>query len=66
MIFHFVKWALQVWNSQTQTELTLDGPVGQVYAMAVGNDVLFAGTQVYIMKTLRFFSLFFFFGIKNA
>ncbi|KAI8545223.1 hypothetical protein RHMOL_Rhmol07G0024200 [Rhododendron molle] len=35
----------KVWNSQTQTELTLDGPVGQVYAMAVGNDVLFAGTQ---------------------
>ncbi|KAG5538488.1 hypothetical protein RHGRI_019162 [Rhododendron griersonianum] len=37
--------SIKVWNSQTQTELTLDGPVGQVYAMAVGNDVLFAGTQ---------------------
>lgn len=49
-----------MWNNQTQTELTLDGPVGQVYAMAVDNDVLFAGTQVYIMKTLRFFSFFFF------
>lgn len=48
-----------MWNNQTQTELTLDGPVGQVYAMAVSNDVLFAGTQVYIMKTLRFLFLFF-------
>ncbi|KAF7137847.1 hypothetical protein RHSIM_Rhsim07G0021900 [Rhododendron simsii] len=41
--------SIKVWNSQTQTELTLDGPVGQVYAMAVGNDVLFAGTQAGII-----------------
>ena len=27
-------------------ELTLSGPVGQVYALVVGNDLLFAGTQV--------------------
>ncbi|KAH7863905.1 hypothetical protein Vadar_023230 [Vaccinium darrowii] len=37
--------SVKAWNTQTQTELTLDGPVGQVYALAVGNDVLFAGTQ---------------------
>lgn len=36
----------QAWNTQTNTDLSLSGPVGQVYAMAVGNDLLFAGTQV--------------------
>lgn len=37
--------SVKAWNTQIQIELTLDGPVGQVYAMAVGNDVLFAGTE---------------------
>jgi hypothetical protein len=27
-------------------EISLDGPVGQVYALVVINDMLFAGTQV--------------------
>lgn len=39
---------LQAWNDQTNTDLSLSGPVGvvQVYAMAVDNDLLFAGMQV--------------------
>jgi hypothetical protein len=37
---------LQAWNTLANTELSLSGPVGQVYAMVVGNDLLFAATQV--------------------
>lgn len=36
---------VKAWNTQTATELSLSGPVGQVYSMVVGNDLLFAGTQ---------------------
>ncbi|KAJ7975639.1 Zinc finger CCCH domain-containing protein [Quillaja saponaria] len=36
---------VKAWNTQTSTELSLSGPVGQVYALVVGNDLLFAGTQ---------------------
>lgn len=51
--YHIRKWSngfvcmlVQAWNTQTTTEQTLDGPVGQVYALTVGNGMLFAGTQV--------------------
>ncbi|XAR71753.1 hypothetical protein NMG60_11018160 [Bertholletia excelsa] len=36
---------VKAWNIQTVADLSLSGPVGQVYAMVVGNDMLFAGTQ---------------------
>ncbi|PQP97472.1 zinc finger CCCH domain-containing protein 48 [Prunus yedoensis var. nudiflora] len=36
---------LEVWNTETNSEFNLDGPVGQVHAMVVGNEMLFAGTQ---------------------
>ncbi|CAN1267386.1 Zinc finger CCCH domain-containing protein 48, partial [Linum perenne] len=36
---------VKAWNLQTNADLSLNGPVGQVYAMVVGNDLLFAGTQ---------------------
>ncbi|EYU25047.1 hypothetical protein ABFS82_06G038800 [Erythranthe guttata] len=36
---------VKAWNIQTSMELSLNGPVGQVYSLAVGNDLLFAGTQ---------------------
>jgi hypothetical protein len=36
----------QAWNTQNSMEISLDGPVGQVYALVVINDMLFAGTQV--------------------
>jgi len=39
---------LQAWNTQNLMELSLNGPVGQVYALVVSNDMLFAGTQVNI------------------
>ncbi|KAK6926300.1 Zinc finger, CCCH-type [Dillenia turbinata] len=36
---------VKVLNLQTNVDQNLNGPVGQVYAMVVGNDLLFAGTQ---------------------
>lgn len=36
---------VKAWNTQTATDLSLDGPVGQVYALVVGSGLLFAGTQ---------------------
>lgn len=41
-----MKMLLQALNTQTNMNLNLNGPVGQVYAMTVGNGLLFAGTQV--------------------
>ncbi|XP_048600150.1 zinc finger CCCH domain-containing protein 48 isoform X1 [Brassica napus] len=36
---------IQAWNIQTNVDLSLTGPVGQVYSLVVGTDLLFAGTQ---------------------
>ncbi|CAO2821093.1 unnamed protein product [Amaranthus hypochondriacus] len=36
---------VKAWNIETVTDLSLSGPVGQVYGLVVGNDLLFAGTQ---------------------
>lgn len=36
---------VKAWNIQTSMELTLSGPVGQVYSLVVGNDLLFAGSK---------------------
>ncbi|XP_074282074.1 zinc finger CCCH domain-containing protein 48-like [Silene latifolia] len=36
---------VKAWNIDTVTEMSLSGPVGQVYTLVVGNDLLFAGTQ---------------------
>ncbi|KAL3834506.1 hypothetical protein ACJIZ3_009242 [Penstemon smallii] len=44
-------WA---WNIQTSTELSLNGPVGQVYSLVVGSDLLFAGTQDGTILAWRF------------
>ncbi|XP_042422421.1 zinc finger CCCH domain-containing protein 17-like [Zingiber officinale] len=44
-LFIGVANAVKAWNTQTTTEQSLDGPVGQVYALTVGNGMLFAGTQ---------------------
>lgn len=44
---------LQAWNLECQAEVALNGPVaGQVYAMEVVNNMLFAGTQVITYPTL--------------
>ncbi|KAJ8513272.1 hypothetical protein OPV22_003706 [Ensete ventricosum] len=44
-IFIGVPNAVKAWNMQTATDLNLDGPIGQVYSLVVGNELLFAGTQ---------------------
>lgn len=44
-IFVGIPNAIKAWNTQTASELSLSGPIGQVYAMTVGNEMLFAGTQ---------------------
>ncbi|XP_008795362.2 LOW QUALITY PROTEIN: zinc finger CCCH domain-containing protein 17-like [Phoenix dactylifera] len=37
--------AVKAWNTQTAADLSLSGPTGQVYALVVGSEMLFAGTQ---------------------
>lgn len=54
---------LQAWNTQTNQELSLSGPAGQVYAMIVGNGLLFAGTQVIIWSRFVFFIWNFLFNV---
>ncbi|CAA0396463.1 putative transcription factor C3H family [Arabidopsis thaliana] len=36
---------VKAWNIQNNADLSLTGPVGQVYSLVVGTDLLFAGTQ---------------------
>nr|XP_011459760.1 PREDICTED: zinc finger CCCH domain-containing protein 48-like [Fragaria vesca subsp. vesca] len=36
---------VEAWNIQTNAEFSLSAPAGQVHAMEVGNEMLFAGTQ---------------------
>ncbi|KAF2613845.1 hypothetical protein F2Q70_00008112, partial [Brassica cretica] len=36
---------VRAWNMETNTDQSLSGPVGQVYSLVVGSDLLFAGTQ---------------------
>ncbi|KAI8571942.1 hypothetical protein RHMOL_Rhmol01G0159900 [Rhododendron molle] len=50
----FLMVILQAWITQTSTDLSLNGPVGQVYALVVGNDLLFAGTQDGTILAWRF------------
>ncbi|KAI8564724.1 hypothetical protein RHMOL_Rhmol03G0204000 [Rhododendron molle] len=45
---------VKAWNTQTTMDLSLNGPVGQVYALVVGNDLLFAGTQDGTILAWRF------------
>ncbi|KAF5732322.1 zinc finger CCCH domain-containing protein 48 [Tripterygium wilfordii] len=44
-IFVGLPHAVKAWDIQTSTQHSLPGPVGQVHALVVGNDLLFAGTQ---------------------
>ncbi|PSS33122.1 Zinc finger CCCH domain-containing protein [Actinidia chinensis var. chinensis] len=45
---------VKAWNIQTTADLSLSGPVGQVYTLVVGNDLLFAGTQDGTILAWRF------------
>ncbi|RZC59611.1 hypothetical protein C5167_006914 [Papaver somniferum] len=44
-VFVGIKNCVKAWNTQTNRELSLGGPSGQVYALVVGNEMLFAATQ---------------------
>ncbi|OVA19804.1 WD40 repeat [Macleaya cordata] len=44
---------LPAWNTQTNSELSLDGFSGKFYALAVGNEMLLAGTQMWELETLQ-------------
>ena len=41
----------QAWNIESCANLSLDGPVGQIYAMVVDHDMLFAGAEVNFLMT---------------
>lgn len=53
-VFVGVPNVVKAWNTQTALDLSLNGPVGQVYALVVGNDLLFAGTQDGTILAWRF------------
>ncbi|KGN59738.1 zinc finger CCCH domain-containing protein 48 [Cucumis sativus] len=44
-VFVGIPNCVKAWNIQTSADLSLSGPVGLVYSLVVGNDLLFAGTQ---------------------
>jgi hypothetical protein len=54
---------LQAWNTQTSADLSLNGPVGQVYALVVGNDMLFAAVQVILFASLFLWAMWFHFEL---
>ncbi|EPS70603.1 hypothetical protein M569_04157, partial [Genlisea aurea] len=45
---------VKAWNIQTNTDLSLNGPIGQVYSLVIGNDLLFAATQEGTILAWRF------------
>ncbi|XP_057988686.1 zinc finger CCCH domain-containing protein 48 isoform X3 [Hevea brasiliensis] len=49
-IFVGVPNVVKAWNTQTNIDLSLTGPAGQVYALVVGNDLLFAGHTVAVVS----------------
>ena len=60
---------LQVWNTESGAEYSLNGPVGQVNALESINDLLFAGVEVsHFTNSLEFLcsltSFYFFYLIK--
>ena len=50
---------LQAWNIQTNAKFSLRAAAGQVHAMDVGNEMLFAGTQIKSLKVLQVISFFY-------
>lgn len=44
-VFVGIPNVVKAWNTQTSSDQSLSGPVGQVHALVVGNGLLFAGTQ---------------------
>lgn len=68
LVDHVVVVYVKACNIQTASEFTLGGPKGQVLAMVVGNDILFAGAEVVYpysglwLSSFLFQASFFFFG----
>ncbi|XP_061347812.1 zinc finger CCCH domain-containing protein 48-like [Gastrolobium bilobum] len=52
-VFVGLRNSVKAWNIQTASEFTLDGPKGQVLAMTVGNDTLFAGAEDGVISAWR-------------
>jgi len=48
---------VQVWNIESSAEYNLNGPIGQVYAMEITDDMLFAGGQVIAMLYFDFLKI---------
>ncbi|WJZ85849.1 hypothetical protein VitviT2T_005366 [Vitis vinifera] len=44
-VFAGIKNVVKAWNIEYCADLSLDGPVGQIYAMVVDHDMLFAGAE---------------------
>ncbi|ERN19403.1 hypothetical protein AMTRI_Chr09g42660 [Amborella trichopoda] len=44
-VFVGIPNTVKAWNTKTSTDLSLEGPCGQVHTLAVGNEMLFAGIQ---------------------
>uniref|UniRef100_F6HW00 C3H1-type domain-containing protein n=1 Tax=Vitis vinifera TaxID=29760 RepID=F6HW00_VITVI len=44
-VFAGIKDVVKAWNIESCADLSLDGPVGQIYAMVVDHDMLFAGAE---------------------
>ncbi|KAJ9691693.1 hypothetical protein PVL29_013774 [Vitis rotundifolia] len=44
-VFAGIKNVVKAWNIESCADLSLDGPVGQIYAMVVDHDMLFAGAE---------------------
>ncbi|GAB4845120.1 Zinc finger CCCH domain-containing protein 48 [Ancistrocladus abbreviatus] len=62
-IFVGIPNAVKAWNIETSAELNLSGPVGQVYAMAVGGNMLLAGAQDGVIRAWKFNSKTSFFEV---
>ncbi|XP_061350604.1 zinc finger CCCH domain-containing protein 48-like [Gastrolobium bilobum] len=52
-VFVGVRDVVKAWNIQTTSEFTLDGPKGQVLALIVGHDKLFAGAEDGVISAWR-------------
>ena len=46
---------VKAWNTETNSEFTLNGPKGRILYMTVGNDVLFAGAEVIVYTKVGYY-----------
>jgi len=48
-------FVVKAWNTETNSEFTLNGPKGRILHMTVGNDILFAGAEVIINTKVGYY-----------